>query len=382
MNDIAVGRIPAITGGTGGTGAAGELAARITALTDSARTIILLDPAFGSEERQAPLLDRLARDGIEASLFVLPPGEPKEITAEAAATQARDFGAGSVICIGGGSTMDAGKLVASLVASTVPVASYRLAAEPLPRARLPLICVPTTAGTGAEATAVSVLSGQDGTKYWFWADGLKPDVIVHDPALMVGLPPAVTAATGIDALVHAIEAATNANATPTNNIFAYRAIRLVAQWLPTAIAAPADLEARARLLEAATLAGIAIDNAGTAIAHNIGHALGSLAPVPHGRAVAIGMCATLAWNVEAHPEIFAPVAEAMGVDGGAQALPAAFIRLVADVGIDLHVPGVTAEALARQMAQPENAAMLSSNRRPVTPADLHRHAGAALALAG
>ncbi len=377
MHDISLGRIPAITGASG---TVRDLGTHIAAITASRRCFILLDPAFDSSERQAELVEPLGEDSIAAKLFILPPGEPKEATVEAAVGLARSFGAGSVIAIGGGSTMDAGKLVASLVAATETVAAYRLAATPLPKGRLPLICVPTTAGTGAEATAVSVLSAPGGIKYWFWADGLKPDLIVHDPVLTLGLPAAVTAATGVDALVHAIEAATNANATTTNNIFAYRAIALVTKYLPVAMTAPTDLEARARLLEAATLAGIAIDNAGTAIAHNIGHALGSLAPVPHGRAVAIGMCATLAWNVEAHPDVYDPVADAMGVAGGASELPAAFLRFVRDVGIDLHVADVPAAVLARQMAQPENAAMLASNRRAASPDDLLRHSQAALAL--
>jgi alcohol dehydrogenase class IV len=312
--------------------------------------------------------------------LVLPPGEPKEATVDDCVAQARDAGVGSVVCVGGGSTIDAGKLVASLVLEGEAVAAYRLAAHPLPRQRLPLICAPTTAGTGAEATAVSVLSAKDGVKYWFWAASLKPDLILHDPAVTVALPAAMTASTGIDALVHAMEAATNLNASPTNNMFAYRAIELVTRWLPAAVRDPAGLEARARMLEAATLAGVAIDNAGTAIAHNIAHALGSLAPVAHGRAVAIGMCATLAWNVEAHPEAYEGVAQAMGVAGGAPALPAAFIAFVRSVGVDLTVEGVSADRLADQMGRPENAAMLNSNRRPASPQDLVDHAHAVLAL--
>ena len=377
MHNIAIGRIPAITGAPG---AIGDLANHVSALTISPRTFVLLDPALAETERRDVIIGGLDKAGIAASFFSLPAGEPKEADVTAAVDQARAFGAGSVICIGGGSTMDAGKVVANLIPGADDVASYRLAAVPLPKGRLPLICVPTTAGTGAEATAVSVLSGPDGTKYWFWAEGLKPDIIVHDAAVMVGLPNAVLAATGVDALIHAIEAATNVNASATNNIFAYRAIALVSEHLHSAIAEPSNLEARAKLLEAATLAGIAIDNAGTAIAHNIGHALGSLAHIPHGRAVAVGMCATLAWNVETDPDIYAPVADAMGVAGGANALPPAFLDFVRSVGIDLQLPNVAADALAQQMGQPENAAMLASNRRKATPQDLLSHAQAALAL--
>ena len=131
----------------------------------------------------------------------------------------------------------------------------------------------------------------------------------------------------------------------------------------------------------ATLAGIAIDNAGTAIAHNIAHALGSLGAATHGRAVAIGMCATLGWNVEADAAAYAGVAQAMGLDSP-EDLPGAFEDFVRAVGVDLSVDNVTAAALARQMAEPENAAMLASNRRPVDAGDLARHAAAVLALGG
>ncbi|WP_296599660.1 iron-containing alcohol dehydrogenase [Phenylobacterium sp.] len=377
MPDLAIGRIPAIHGAPG---AARELAARLGPLTDARRVAVLMDPALAGSGRGAGIVAALAADGFMPDLLVMPPGEPKEAAVAAAARQTRDFRAGAVVCVGGGSVMDAGKLVASLTAAPDDLARYRLAAAPLPRERLPLLCVPTTAGTGAEATAVSVLAGEDGSKYWFWADSLKPDVIVHDPELALDLPPAITAATGVDALVHAIEAATNANAAPANTLFALHAITLVTRWLPHALRAPQDLEARARLLEAATFAGVAIDNAGTAIAHNIGHALGSLAPIPHGRAVAIGMAATLDWNVEGDPEAYAGVADAMGL-AGPQQLAAGFLRFVLGCGLDLSTGAIAPAALARQMARPENAAMLRANRRPANEADLLRHASAAAALA-
>lgn len=377
MLELSLGRIPALVGAPG---AARRLAGQVFELTASRRLLLMADPALEASGALEGIRAGLKDAGLEALVVVLPPGEPKEAMVEATVAAARGFAAGAVVCVGGGSTMDAGKLIAALVPGGEAVARYRLAAEPLPRERLPLICVPTTAGTGAEATAVSVLSSPEGVKYWFWAAALKPDVIVHDPELAVGLPAAVTAATGVDALVHALEAATNRSASDLNSLFAYRAIDLVRAWLPTAVRDPANLEARARMLEAATLAGVAIDNAGTAIAHNIGHALGSLAPVPHGRAVAIGMCATLAWNVEAEPAAYAGAARAFGLASPFD-LPAAFNSFVREVGVDLSVTGVEAGRLARQMAEPENAAMLRANRREATAADLRTHAEAALTLA-
>jgi alcohol dehydrogenase len=378
MLEISLGRIPAISGGAG---ALARLPALLQELTDARRLVVLIDPGLQAAGHSDTVAALLKAQGLQPLMAALPPGEPKEATVDALVAEAHAHGASAVVCIGGGSTMDAGKLVANLASGGGTVARYRLAATPLPKARLPLICVPSTAGTGAEATAVSVLSSADGVKYWFWGPTLKPDQILHDPEIMTGLPAAITAATGVDALVHAMEAATNLNATPLNNLFAYRAIELVTRWLPVAVSEPGNLEARAAMLEAATLAGIAIDNAGTAIAHNIGHALGSVAAVPHGRAVAIGMAATLAWNVEAAPEVYEPVAAAMGLTGGAPALSGAFRAFLRQVGVDLAAPGLQAAELALQMAEPENAAMLRSNRRDVAADDLRRHAEAVVALA-
>jgi alcohol dehydrogenase class IV len=378
MPDVALGRIPALHGAPG---AAAGLGAHLAGLTDGRCVLLLLDPALEASSHRRALVSGLGDAGFAPTVLGVPPGEPKEAFIEEALVRLRSSGADAVVCVGGGSTMDAGKLVAALAGGTGELARHRLAAAPLPRRALPLVCVPTTAGTGAEATAVSVITAADGAKYWYWGEALKPDLIVHDPVLTTGLPAAITAATGVDALVHAIEAATNANASALNNIFAHHAVALVSAWLPAALRDPTDLTARARLLEAATLAGIAIDNAGTAIAHNIGHALGSVAGVPHGRAVAIGMAATLAWNVEAEPEVYAPVARAMGIGDPAQ-LADGFIAFVRAAGVDLRIPDLTAAALAHQMAQPENAAMLRANRRPSTDADLLRHAHAALSLAG
>ena len=143
-----------------------------------------------------------------------------------------------------------------------------------------------------------MLSDDDGVKFWYWGSALKADRVVLDPELTVALPAHLTAATGVDALVHAIEACTNRNAFVANDLYGLEAIRLVARHLATAVSEPGNLEARGGMLRAASLAGIAIDNVGTALAHNIGHALGSLMPIHHGRAVAIAMAATLPWNVE------------------------------------------------------------------------------------
>ena len=291
---------------------------------------------------------------------------------------------GAVVAVGGGSALDLGKAVAAIAPGTAPAAAYALCARDLPPRPLPKICVPTTAGTGSEVTRTSVLSDDTGAKVWLWGDTIKAEAVLLDPTLSASLPPTLTAATGIDALVHAIEATTSARAFAANDVFAHAAIRLVARWLPVALERPDDLGARGQMLLAAALAGIAIDNAGTAVAHAIGHALGSLAPVHHGRAVGVAMLASLPWNVEGDDGPWAAVADCLGETGGAAAVPGAFERLVRASGLEvrLHECGdLTAERLAAQIARPENAPMRQANRRPVGDDDLVALARATLAMA-
>ena len=229
-----------------------------------------------------------------------------------------------------------------------------------------------------------MLAAADGSKVWLWGDELKPALIVLDPTLTTGLPASLTAATGIDALVHAIEASTNANANEANDLYCHRAIALVVAHLRRALEAPTDLVARGGVQWAATLAGIGIDNCGTAIAHNIGHALASLRPVHHGRAVGLALRATLAWNAAEDPaRRFAAAALAMGERAESARLPGAFERLLRESGVKISLAGeghdhVTAAALAAQMGRPENAAMRLSNHRKVADADLLRFATAVL----
>jgi alcohol dehydrogenase class IV len=302
---------------------------------------------------------------------------------DAAVAVARLEGAQAMVAIGGGSTMDLGKTVAAIAAATAPASHYGLCANPFPAARLACVCVPTTSGTGSEATRTAVLSDAAHRKVWLWGDALKADVILLDPVLTTGLPTHLTAATGIDALVHAIEASTNRNANPANDMYCHQAIRLVVQHLRQAVNSPGDLAARAGLQWAATFAGIGIDNCGTAIAHNIGHALASLRPVHHGRAVGLAMRATLDWSVADNHAGFAAAAQAMGETADARRLPGAFERLLRQVGVKVSLAGeghdaITPAQLAQQMAQPENEPMRRSNRREVREQDLLEFATAVL----
>lgn len=377
MRGFALNRTPAFVVGPG---RISEIGADVAEMFSGDATVMLVaDPGLAPLGITERAMAALARGGHRVVLFEDITSDPQETQVAAGAAKAWQVKARAVVGLGGGSALDAAKMIAVASVADRAVEDYRLADHPLPARRVRLICAPTTAGTGSEATAISVLSAPDHTKYWYWGDPLKPDFIVLDPELTVGLPASLTAATGLDALVHAMEAATNRKANPGNDLYALSAIRIAVAYLPRAVAEPEDLDARMRMMLAASSAGAAIDNAGTALAHTVAHALGSLMPIHHGRAVAIAMAATLPFVIEGNPGGFSRVAEAFGL-ASADALPARFSALLDEVGLDRSLPrDIDAATLAARMAAPENAAMLRATAREFTEDDVHGLAEAVLA---
>lgn len=377
-------RVPRVAAGLGAFDQLGPLAARIAG---GGAVLLVADPGLGPLGLIDAARRSLARAGLAVELFTGVKSDPLAVQVDAGAEAARGAQVAAVVALGGGSALDAGKAIAAVARGELPAAAYALCRHPLPRAPLPKVCVPTTAGTGSEMTRTAIVTDGAGHKVWLWGEELKADAAVLDPALTLDLPPELTAATGIDALVHAIEAATNRNAFALNDLYGHEAIRLVARWLPRAVEAPRDLAAREALQRAACLAGIAIDNAGTSIAHAMGHALASLHPIHHGRAVGLAMRATLPWNTAHDPEgRWAAVAAALGEPAEAARVAPAFARLLAAVGIDPRLPadgfaGVTPERLAAQVARPENASMRRANAREVGEDDLLAFARALLGAA-
>ena len=375
--------VPPLLQGEGALASIGEHAGRLAGAGSA--VLLVADPGL----RAAGLIDQasaaIAKAGLAPVVFDDIKSDPTDRQVDAGAALARSSGARAVVALGGGSAMDAGKLIAAISPSTAPAVDYALCARPLPERPLPKICVPTTSGTGSETTRVCVIGDAQGAKQWYWGPELRAELVVLDPTLTVGLPPHLTAATGIDALVHAMEAATNRNATAANDVYAHAAIRLAVKHLETAVREPGNLAARAAMQLAAAFAGVAIDNAGTAIGHNIGHALGSLRPIHHGRAVGVAMMATLAWNVAGDDGAFAGVAEAMGLGADASRVPEAFERLMRATGVQVSIAqecaGITPEMLAAQMARPENEAMRRSNRKAPTEDDMLRFARTVLSQA-
>ncbi|MGH6946853.1 MAG: iron-containing alcohol dehydrogenase, partial [Kiloniellales bacterium] len=329
---------PAIAGRVRfGVGALGGLGSALREVVPSgAKLLLVVDPAL----LPLGLADRAraaARDaGYEVVTFAGFASDPKAEQVDCAAVLARETGAKAVVGLGGGSALDLAKLAAAAAVAEAPSAAYALMATALPEAPLPLIAVPTTSGTGSEVTRTSVYTLADGAKVWAWGEALRPARVVLDPELTVSLPPAVTVITGVDALVHAIEAATNRRARPESDRPALEAIALIVAALPAALARGSDLEARGALMAAACLAGLAIDQVGTGVAHALGHALGALAGVPHGRAVGLSLAVALADNATAAPERHAAVAGAFGLPAG-RGLALAYAAFLERVGMSRNL---------------------------------------------
>ncbi|WP_368518004.1 iron-containing alcohol dehydrogenase [Rhizobium sp.] len=349
---------------------------------DGVGTVLLVIDAFLAQSGLAARVSaELAEAGVKTQIFSDFAGEPKlgHLRAAIAAGQGADM----VIGIGGGSALDIGKIVACCIASGKDPMYYALAANPLPKNPLKKIMIPTTAGTGSETSATNIFAGPEGKKLWIWGPETKADLVILDPALTKTLPTNLTAWCGLDAFIHAFEAATNRNTHRGAQFYAHQALRLLTGALETAVKQPDDMVARGDVLLGSCFGGIAIDNCGTAIAHNISHALAGLGPVHHGLATALGFEVTLPWLVEADTADLNAAAKACGLDSATD-LPAFVSDWMDRCGIARALPAAfkpfDASDLAREMRATENQPMRRSTIRDVTDADIDRFAAAVMAL--
>jgi len=324
--------------------------------------------------------------GIRTRVFDRVSGEPDADTVAEALSEHRRQPTDVVIGIGGGSALDAAKAVAALAGdAAATVAALAAGGAPMCRA-VGLACVPTTAGTGSEVTDVAVIMAPDhSSKYVIKGPCLMPDVAVLDGGLMKGLPPAITAATGIDALTHAIEAYVCRAANPLSSALAFWAVQTIAVSLPVAVGNGADGPARGDMALAAYKAGLAFSNAGLGLVHAMSHAIGARYHIPHGVANGLLLTEVMRFNrlvCEAH---YAELAVALGVaterlNQRQRALAAidAVACLIGDIGLDRAVADypVRAEdypALA-QLALADSCC--ASNPRQVSADDIVRIYGA------
>ncbi|MBF8746721.1 iron-containing alcohol dehydrogenase [Pseudomonas monteilii] len=262
------------------------------------RVLIVTDPGIARLGMLDDIVPGFTQAKVSVALFTEVNADPTEACVLAATARARHIGADLVIGFGGGSSMDVAKLVALLAH---PECRQPLSAlYGIDRAegqRLPLIQVPTTAGTGSEVTAVAVVTTGETTKMGVISPLLFPDLALLDADRTLGLPPAITAATGIDAMVHAIEAYTSKlKRNPLSAMLAREALRLLASNIDQAVHNGGNLQARQAMLLGACLAGQAFANAPVAAVHALAYPLGGHFHVPHGLANALVLPHVLAFN--------------------------------------------------------------------------------------
>ncbi len=307
----------------------------------------------------------LIEENLPVEVFLAPSGEPHVSTVDAGASKIRLMDTPLVVGVGGGTALDIAKLIAGLAVSEESIKHYLLCANPW-QGSVPKIMIPTTSGTGAEVTRTCVLSDKNNNKSWAWGDELSPELVMLDPQASKSLPALITAATGLDALVHAIEAATSQANNVISSANALQAIKLVNQNLKDCIDSPLNLEARLNMQQAAYLAGVAIDNCGTGMAHNIGHALGSLYHIPHGIAVTVGLVASLSWSLETETNAYQNVAATLKCN--VTELPEVLNSLLIEVNFSQCLERyqnivIDAEQLCLCMKSTENIPMANNNSR-------------------
>lgn len=210
----------------------------------------------------------------------------------------REKGCDAILAVGGGSVMDTAKGVNILVSEKAADLNRFMGAGKLKRPLKPLLAVPTTAGTGSEVTLVAVIADHDrNLKMFFTSNFLLPDAAILDSRMTLTLPPAITAATAMDALTHAIEAYTCLAKNPLSDSHALLAIELIAQHLLTVIRTPEDADGRLALAVGANLAGVAFSNSMVGMVHALGHSVGAVCGVPHGNCMAVLLPYGLEYNM-------------------------------------------------------------------------------------
>ncbi|QTN40974.1 iron-containing alcohol dehydrogenase [Marinobacter salsuginis] len=273
------------------------------------KVLLVTDPGL----IKAGLLDRATRSlneaGVEYTLFDGVVADPPVSVVEAALADAREAAVDGVIGFGGGSSMDVAKLIALLIGGGERLDDVYGVGQ-AKGTRLPLIQIPTTAGTGSEVTPISIITVGETEKKGVVAPQLLPDIALLDAELTLGLPANVTAATGIDAMVHAIESYTSASANnnPVSKALAREALRLLGANIESAVKDGTDVRARSDMLLGAMLAGQAFANSPVAAVHALAYPIGGIFHVPHGLSNALVLPHVMRFNTETCGEAYAVLA--------------------------------------------------------------------------
>lgn len=367
-----------------GEGKALELDGIVKSLLPGGETRLLLvtGPRVSKDSYFARILASLEAAGYDCTVYADTMPEPSVAAVDAAARFARESGAKLLVAVGGGSPIDCAKAMAMLVTNEGSVLDYLFGgSKTIQHPPLPIIAVPTTAGSGSEVTAASVIDDTErGVKLSVTHEGLIPRYAVVDPLMHLGMPPSVTAATGMDALTHAIEAFVSLNASPISDAYAEKCIELVGSHLRTAVGDGQNREARGGMAVAAVLGAAAFLNGGLGAVHGVSQSLGGVAHLSHGETNAVMLPVVMERNLAGNPRKFARIAKLLGevTDGlsereAAAKAVTAVRTLSADVGIPCRLSdmGVRREMFEEIVRGTMGYRLLAVNPVKITERDVY-----------
>lgn len=366
-----------LTIGTGahtvfGAGSVAGLADAVKGLGGS-RVFLVTDEGLVTSGLIAEVAARLTAAGLEVAVFSDLRPNPASEDIAAGGRALRSFGQAVVVGLGGGTSLDGAKGISLAAANDVPIHELDFRMQ-VPNPGLPVIAIPTTAGTGSETNAFGVIEDHEAhRKFYIGNSSVAPKVVILDPALTTGLPAAPTAATGMDALTHALESLMARSANPFSHGLDLEVVRMVHRWLPVAVESGDDLEARAQMLLAAHLAGLAFANTGLGLAHALGHTLSALLGTAHGVALAVVLPSVMEFNMVARSAELAEAGARLGAPAGsseevtARAAVDGVRALVTRLGMPstLGKAGLTEEMVPSLVQGALNDVVLANN--PVQP---------------
>lgn len=384
MADFIFNTTPSIRQDRGGAARLGALLKTMPFASDGNVVLFITDPGIVQLGLCDTALKSLSAAGFEVTVFDGVEPDPKATTVLTAANVAKASNAACIIGFGGGSSMDVAKVAALLAVSNQPL-EEAYGVNQATGARLSLVLVPTTAGTGSEVTAVSILTTGEQEKKGIVSPILLPDIALLDAELTLGLPPHITAATGVDAMVHAIEAytSTSANNNPISKILAVQALDLIGVNIREAVRNGSNIVARENMLLGSMLAGQAFGNSPVAAVHALAYPIGSLFHVPHGLSNALVLAEVMRFNApycgqayaKLAPHIFEDIDTDRSTDAVCADLIARLVQLNIDLGLEpgLRQVGITEPDLDRLSSDAMNQTrLLLNNPREVTQQDARR----------
>ena len=323
-----------------GIGSTAEIIKELNAI-NAKKVLLITDPGLVQAGIAQQVVEMLKQAAVEVEIFDAVEPDPSIQVATKAAEMAKNAKANVLIALGGGSAIDTAKSAALLVTNGGYLKDYA-GVNKVVKPILPLIAVPTTAGTGSEVTIFAVMSDPDKQEKFTISSALiAPAVAVLDPLLTLKLPPSVTAFTGMDALTHAIEAFTSSIAQPPTDALALSAIKLVLKHLPVAVGRGDNIKARDGMLQASLLAGIAFNNAFLGLAHAIASPLGGHFHVPHGLANAVMLPYVMEYNLPTAVRRYAEIGRALGlqaVGDTPRAVAEKTVAAITQLARDINIP--------------------------------------------